>query len=261
MAAMDAAVFVVAALAPYRIYRREPSPGKSVMPKAHVNGISIEHDSFGSEDAEPILLISGLGVQMIRWTAPFCEKLAAQGFHVIRFDNRDVGLSTHFADSPVPDLAAVASALARGERPDVPYTLDDMADDAVALLDALGIKRAHIVGRSMGGMIAQIVASEHPERTLTLTSIMSSSGNPGLPPSSPEAMAVLTQRAPIRRWMRRASLIIVSVQPAFWVAPPFPSTKWRSAPRPLARPNAPMIQPVSVARLPLSSPKATAARG
>ena len=94
MAATDAAVFVVAALAPYRIYRREPSPGKSVMPKAHVNGISIEHDSFGSEDAEPIPLISGLGVQMIRWTAPFCEKLAAQGFHVIRFDNRDVGLST-----------------------------------------------------------------------------------------------------------------------------------------------------------------------
>jgi pimeloyl-ACP methyl ester carboxylesterase len=115
---------------------------------------------------------------------------------VIRFDNRDVGLSTHFTDAPVPDLAAVAGALARGERPDVPYTLDDMAEDAVALLGALDIEQAHIVGRSMGGMIAQIVASEHPERTLTLTSIMSSSGNPGLPPSSPEAMAVLTQRAP-----------------------------------------------------------------
>jgi pimeloyl-ACP methyl ester carboxylesterase len=166
------------------------------MPKAHVNGIDIEHDGFGSEDAAAILLISGLGVQMTRWTAPFCQMLAAQGFHVIRFDNRDVGLSTHFADSPVPDLAAVAGALARGERPEVPYTLDDMADDAVGLLEALGIERSHIVGRSMGGMIAQIVASEHPERTLTLTSIMSSSGNPGLPPSSPEAMAVLTQRAP-----------------------------------------------------------------
>jgi pimeloyl-ACP methyl ester carboxylesterase len=166
------------------------------MPKAHVNGINIEHDGFGSEDAAAILLISGLGVQMTRWTAPFCQMLAAQGFHVIRFDNRDVGLSTHFADSPVPDLAAVAGALARGERPELPYTLDDMADDAVGLLEALGIERAHIVGRSMGGMIAQIVASEHPERTLTLTSIMSSSGNPGLPPSSPEAMAVLTQRAP-----------------------------------------------------------------
>jgi pimeloyl-ACP methyl ester carboxylesterase len=194
--AADGAAFVVAALDPYRIGRSEPSPGKSVMPKAHVNGIIIEHDSFGSEDAEPMLLISGLGVQMTRWTAPFCQLLAAQGFHVIRFDNRDVGLSTHFADTPAPDLAAVAGALARGERPGVPYTLDDMAGDAVGLLMALGIERAHIVGRSMGGMIAQIVASEHPERTLTLTSIMSTSGNPGLPPSSPEAMAVLMQRAP-----------------------------------------------------------------
>lgn len=166
------------------------------MPKAEANGISIEYDCFGSEDAEPILLISGLGVQMIRWTAPFCEKLAAHGFRVIRFDNRDVGLSTHFPDAPVPDLDVVGGARARGEPPDVPYTLDDMADDAVALLDALGIERAHIVGRSMGGMIAQIVASRHPERTLTLTSIMSSSGNPGLPPSSPAAMAVLMQRAP-----------------------------------------------------------------
>jgi pimeloyl-ACP methyl ester carboxylesterase len=166
------------------------------MPKAHVNGIIIEHDSFGSEDAEPMLLISGLGVQMTRWTAPFCQLLAAQRFHVIRFDNRDVGLSTHFADTPAPDLAAVTGALARGERPGVPYTLDDMADDAVGLLKALGIEQAHIVGRSMGGMIAQIVASDHPERALTLTSIMSTSGNPGLPPSSPEAMAVLMQRAP-----------------------------------------------------------------
>jgi pimeloyl-ACP methyl ester carboxylesterase len=166
------------------------------MPKAEANGISIEYDSFGSEHAEPMLLISGLGVQMIRWTAPFCALLAAQGFHVIRYDNRDVGLSTHFSDAPVPDLASVAERQARGERPDVPYTLDDMADDAVALLDALGIARAHIVGRSMGGMIAQIVASRYRERTLTLTSIMSTTGNPDLPPSSPEAMAALTQPAP-----------------------------------------------------------------
>lgn len=166
------------------------------MPKAEANGISIEHDSFGSKDAEPILLISGLGVQMIRWTVPFCESLAAHGFRVIRFDNRDVGLSTHFPDAPVPELDVVAGARARGERPDIPYTLDDMADDAVALLDALDIERAHIVGRSMGGMIAQIVASEHPRRTLTLTSIMSTSGNPDLPPSSPAAMAVLMQRSP-----------------------------------------------------------------
>lgn len=160
------------------------------------NGITIAYDSFGSEDAEPILLISGLGVQMIRWTVPFCEILAARGYRVIRFDNRDVGLSTCFDDAPVPDITTVAGAVARGERPDVPYTLRDMADDAVGLLDALDIRQAHIVGRSMGGMIAQLVASEHPDRVLSLTSIMSGTGNPDLPPPAPEAMAMLTRRAP-----------------------------------------------------------------
>jgi pimeloyl-ACP methyl ester carboxylesterase len=166
------------------------------MSKAEANGIVIEHDSFGSRDAEPILLISGLGVQMIRWTVPFCKMLAAQGYRVIRFDNRDIGLSTHFNNAPIPQIAAVASAVAQGERPDVPYTLYDMAGDAVGLLDALEIKRAHIVGRSMGGMIAQLVVSEHPHRSLSLTSIMSSTGNPGLPQPTPEVMEALTQRAP-----------------------------------------------------------------
>lgn len=166
------------------------------MPRVEANGISIEYDSFGSEDAEPILLIAGLGIQLIGWTAPFCEMLAAQGFRVIRFDNRDVGLSTHFSDTPVPELTTVAAALMRGERPYVPYTLYNMAEDALGLLDAIGIERAHIVGRSMGGMIAQIVASEYPQRTLSLTSIMSTSGNPNLPPSTAEAMAVLMQSVP-----------------------------------------------------------------
>jgi pimeloyl-ACP methyl ester carboxylesterase len=166
------------------------------MPMVEANGIAIAYDSFGSQDAEPLLLISGLGVQMIRWTAPFCAMLAAQGYRVIRFDNRDVGLSTHFDHAAVPELTALAQALGRGERPDVPYTLHDMANDAVALLDMLEIERAHIVGRSMGGMIAQLVASEYPHRTLSLTSIMSSTGNPGLPPPTPEAMAMLMRRAP-----------------------------------------------------------------
>jgi pimeloyl-ACP methyl ester carboxylesterase len=133
---------------------------------------------------------------MAGWTTPFCELLAAGGFGAIRFDNRDVGLSTHFAEAPVPALEAVAGALARGERPDIPYGLGDMADDAVRFLDALGIEKAHIVGRSMGGMIGQLIASDHPDRVFSLTSIMSSSGNPALPPSTPEAMAVITQRAP-----------------------------------------------------------------
>ncbi|OWK39165.1 alpha/beta fold hydrolase [Fimbriiglobus ruber] len=166
------------------------------MPKAKANGIALEYDSFGAEDAEPVLLITGLGVQMTRWAVPFCEILAGLGYRVIRFDNRDAGLSTHFNDLPVPELATVALAVARGERPDVPYTLYDMAADAVGLLDALGIERAHIVGRSMGGMIAQLVASEHPHRTLSLTSIMSNTGNPGLPSATPEAMAALTSRPP-----------------------------------------------------------------
>ncbi|HEX3375246.1 MAG TPA: alpha/beta hydrolase [Candidatus Acidoferrales bacterium] len=166
------------------------------MPKASANGISIEYDSFGKQESAPVLLIAGLGVQMIGWTEPFCNILASKGFWVIRYDNRDVGLSTHFAEAPVPDFSAIAGALVRGERPEIPYTLHDMASDAVGLLDALGIQQAHIVGRSMGGMIAQIVASEHPGRTSSLTCIMSSSGNPALPRSTPEAMAALTQRAP-----------------------------------------------------------------
>ena len=166
------------------------------MSKAYANGISIEYDSFGAPDAAPILLIAGLGVQMIGWTEPFCKILASKGFRVTRFDNRDVGLSTHFAEASVPALATVAGALARGDRPEIPYTLHDMARDAIGLLDALGIEQAHIVGRSMGGMIGQIVASEYPGRTLSLTCIMSSSGNPALPPSTPEAMTVLTQRPP-----------------------------------------------------------------
>jgi pimeloyl-ACP methyl ester carboxylesterase len=166
------------------------------MSKVCANRISIEYDSFGEQDSAPVLLIAGLGVQMIGWTEPFCKILASKGFWVIRFDNRDVGLSTHFAEASVPHLAAIAGALARGERPEIPYTLHDMASAVVGLLDALGIEQAHIVGRSMGGMIGQIVASQYPGRTLSLTSIMSSSGNPALPPSTPEAMAVLTHRPP-----------------------------------------------------------------
>lgn len=166
------------------------------MPRVKANEISIEYECFGSKDAQVIVLISGLGMQMIRWPAPFCEMLASQGYYVIRFDNRDVGLSSWLNDAPVPDLLILATALAKGERPSVPYTLYNMADDTVALLDALAIEKAHIVGRSMGGMIAQLIASEHPDRTLSLTSIMSSTGNPGLPPTPPEVMALLTRRAP-----------------------------------------------------------------
>ena len=166
------------------------------MSKANSNGIEIEHESFGSAKDEAMLLISGLGVQMTRWPKPFCEILAAKGYRVIRFDNRDVGYSTSFANSGVPKLEDVVKSASLGERPVVPYTLFDMVEDVAGLLDFLGLKKTHIVGRSMGGMIAQIFAGHYPGRTLSLTSIMSSTGNPLLPPSTPEAMAALTKRPP-----------------------------------------------------------------
>jgi pimeloyl-ACP methyl ester carboxylesterase len=166
------------------------------VPNVRANGISIEYDTLGPEDGEVILLISGFGVQMIRWTIPFCEILVSEGYRVVRFDNRDVGMSQHFPDAPTPNFIAVATAFARGEVPKVPYSLVDMARDAVGLLAALGIEKAHIVGRSMGGMIAQIIASDFPQRVLSLTSIMSSTGNPSLPPSKPEAMEAMTRRHP-----------------------------------------------------------------
>ncbi|QHW34865.1 alpha/beta hydrolase [Paenibacillus rhizovicinus] len=162
----------------------------------NVNGIDLAYDSFGNENDEAIILIAGLGTQMIRWTDPFCRLLAARGFRVIRFDNRDAGCSAHFDHYQALDFGALAAALMSGQRPDVPYTLDDMASDAIGLLDALSIDRAHFVGRSMGGMIAQLASSTYPERVRSLTSIMSSSGNPALPQTSPDVMATMTTPAP-----------------------------------------------------------------
>jgi pimeloyl-ACP methyl ester carboxylesterase len=166
------------------------------MPKIRANGIEIEYDCFGNSDAEAVLLISGLGTQMTRWSETFCRMLAEQGYRVIRFDNRDAGLSTHFDSTSMPDPAAIADAVSRGETPNVAYTLFDMAKDAAGLLDALVIKRAHVVGRSMGGMIAQLLASEHAERVLSLVSMMSSTGNRDLPQASPAVMAAMTSPAP-----------------------------------------------------------------
>jgi pimeloyl-ACP methyl ester carboxylesterase len=165
---------------------------KHPMPTIQSNGIELAYDSFGEAGAVPVLLIAGLGTQMIRWSEVFCRDLAARGLRVIRFDNRDSGRSTHFTHMPPPDFAAMMA----GARPQPAYTLGDMADDALGLLDDLGIARAHLVGRSMGGMIAQIMASSHPERVLSLTSIMSSSGNPALPPPDPAVIAMMMGPAP-----------------------------------------------------------------
>jgi pimeloyl-ACP methyl ester carboxylesterase len=165
-----------------------------IMTAISANGITIEYEEFGASDAPPLLLIMGLGAQLTLWPMEFVEALTARGYRVIRFDNRDIGLSTKFDAAGLPDMASIMMAAMMGKKPSVPYTLDDMSADAVGLLDALNIKAAHIVGASMGGMIAQNVAADYPDRTLSLTSIMSTTGNPSLPPARPDAMAVLTNR-------------------------------------------------------------------
>jgi pimeloyl-ACP methyl ester carboxylesterase len=167
------------------------------MPRARANGIDIEYEAFGDPGAPPLLLVMGLGAQMITWDDEFCEQLAARGFHVIRFDNRDVGLSTKMEEAGVPD---VMSAFAGNARP--AYTLDDMADDAVGLLDALGIGAAHVVGASMGGFIAQLMAINHPNRVLSLTSIMSGPGGRDAVAPWPEGVEVLTRIPPETREAR-----------------------------------------------------------
>jgi pimeloyl-ACP methyl ester carboxylesterase len=166
------------------------------MPHVKANGLDIYYESHGPAKGEPILLIMGLGAQMTRWSPDFIDKLVAAGHRVIAFDNRDVGLTEKLDAAGAPDMQAIATALRDGKTPEVAYTLDDMAADAAGLLDALGIKQAHIVGASMGGMIAQLVAADYPEKTLSLTSIMSSTGNPGLPRPKPEAAARLNTPAP-----------------------------------------------------------------
>ena len=169
------------------------------MPKAKVNDIEIEYETFGEPSSKPLLLIMGLGAQMINWDEEFCEKLVERGFYVIRFDNRDVGLSTKFEEAGEPDLMKLFMSVQKGEKIEAPYTLEDMADDAVGLLDVLNVDKAHICGRSMGGMIAQIIAYRHPKRILSLISISSSTGNPDLPRPKPEAMQVLVNPIPTER--------------------------------------------------------------
>lgn len=155
------------------------------MPQANVNNITIEYESFGAERDPMILLIMGLGMQLIAWPEGFCRELAGRGFRVIRYDNRDTGFSTKFDGARTPSIASLLlrSVLRLPAR--IPYTLQDMADDAAGLLDALDIDAAHLVGASMGGMIAQNFAVQHAERTQSLTSIMSTSGHRSLPGADP----------------------------------------------------------------------------
>lgn len=160
------------------------------MAEASNGDVKIFYETFGDREDPALLMVNGLGSQSTAYRSEWCERFAAQGFSTIRFDNRDVGLSTHF-DDVAPDVLGVGAALTEGRTPEVPYLLADMALDAVAVLDALGIERAHVMGLSMGGMIVQQLAIDHPERVRSLTSVMSSTGDPDVGQASPAARALL----------------------------------------------------------------------
>ena len=193
------------------------SHGKTNMSLVNIGSLELETVVYGTSGSPAILLIQGLGTPLTRWPMDMIEQLVAAGFHVIAFDNRDIGLSTRMDTLGLPDIhqmmnlqsfalpfPGMLSALSS-----TPYTLADMADDAVGLLGALGIDAAHIVGASLGGMVAQLIATHHPECCLSLTSIMSSSGNPMLPPPTPAALHALF--APLPGVRDEASLIEDSI--------------------------------------------------
>ncbi len=182
------------------------------MPNVSANGLTIEYETSGDPDRPAILLMMGLGAQLVYWPDEFCQALAARGFYVIRYDNRDVGLSTK-TGGPPPDVLAAF----QGDTSQATYTLVDMAADGAGLLDALGVGAAHVVGVSMGGMIAQHLAIHHPDRVLSLCSIMSTpNGDMSSDPASPEANAVLL-RPPARS---REEAVTQSVEAARIIGSP-----------------------------------------
>ena len=152
------------------------------MPTVPSNGIRIAYDEFGDPDAPAFILIMGLYCQLIDWPESFCRKIADAGYRVIRFDNRDIGLSSHLDHLPPPSLAAYGLSMAWGLTVPAPYDLDDMVADVLGLMDALDIDQTHLVGSSMGGIIAQLMASEYPEKISSLCCLSSTTGNPWLPP-------------------------------------------------------------------------------
>ncbi len=164
------------------------------MPKITANDIAIEYEDHGDPANPPVLLIMGFGAQLTLWPDEFVEALVERGFRVIRYDNRDVGLSHKFDGVKAPGPLKLMIMTRLGMKPSVPYSLADMADDGAGLLDALGIERAHIVGASMGGMIAQHFAAHHADRAISLTSVFSTTGNRKLPSAQKEAITALTKR-------------------------------------------------------------------
>ncbi len=165
------------------------------MPSVDANGIELFYESVGDPSHPPLLLVSGLGMQLVEWGEEVIERFAAEGFRVIAYDHRDAGLSTHMVAAGMPDLMALLS----GGEAGLAYGLSDMALDAACLLDALGIRACHVVGVSMGGMVAQQLAIDQPDRVLSLCSIMSTTGAPGVGAPSEEAAAALLRPAPRTR--------------------------------------------------------------
>ncbi|MBN2391096.1 MAG: alpha/beta hydrolase [Anaerolineae bacterium] len=173
------------------LYSQHSAPAR-----VQANGIELVYDTFGDPEAIPLLLIAGLGDQMLAWHEGFCSQLAARGYWVIRFDNRDAGLSTKFDHAGTPAFFKLIWAFVRKKSVAVPYTLHDMALDAVGLLDALNISAAHIVGGSLGGLIAQSLAYRHPQRVRTLTLLISSTMNPRLLPPHPKSLVLFKSPSP-----------------------------------------------------------------
>ncbi|MEJ2011508.1 MAG: alpha/beta hydrolase [Anaerolineales bacterium] len=163
--------------------------------RIRLHNVELAFDSFGRPNDPPVLLIAGLGNQLISWREDFCRQLAANGFFVIRFDNRDAGLSTRFNRADTPSMSAIACAYLFGSRLISPYTLDDMAYDALALLDHLGIMRAHVVGGSLGGMIAQTLAINHPSRIRSLTLMLTTYSGSRWPPPRPKSLILFRRPA------------------------------------------------------------------
>lgn len=196
------------------------------MPQITANGIQLEYEAYGEKANPPLLLVMGLGAQLTLWPIELVEALVARGYYVIRYDNRDIGLSQKFGAHGIPNFRRVALKRLFGIRSKLPYRLSDMAADAAGLLDALGIAKAHVVGASMGGMIVQLLAIEHPEKVLTMTSIMSTTGNRKVPPAKPEAMAALLNRAPEGATLEQVMPIGITVSRAIG-SPGYPADEAR----------------------------------
>ena len=196
------------------------------MPQITANGIQIEFETYGDPAHPPLLLVMGLGAQLTLWPIELVEALVARGYYVIRHDNRDIGLSEKFGHHGVPNVKRIALMNLLRIKPRTPYSLADMAADAAGLLDALGIERAHVVGASMGGMIVQLMAVNHPDKLLSMTSIMSTTGNRRLPPPKKAAMNALLNRAPANATLDQVIPIGIRVARAIG-SPAYPAAEAR----------------------------------